>query len=285
MNPPQMLTGFADIAENYDALIVDIWGVLHDGQAPFKGVDAALLNYREQGGKVLLLSNAPRPGASTIRGLEAIGNRRDGFDDILTSGDAIRALMNDMGREGKKICHIGPQKDADLITNLEVKFVDEDAADAILFSGPYDDTTETPDDYSDMLERFKARNLPLLCPNPDRTVQFGGRMIYCAGAVAEAYENIGGEVVWVGKPYPMVYARACAMLRDMTGLEDPRLLAIGDGPKTDMLGAEAAGIDALFIGGGLASASGADIENPEAIAAILAEENTVARYAMRHLVW
>ena len=285
MNPPQMLTGFADIAENYDALIVDIWGVLHDGQAPFKGVDAALLNYREQGGKVLLLSNAPRPGASTIRGLEAIGNRRDGFDDILTSGDAIRALMNDMGREGKKICHIGPQKDADLITNLEVKFVDEDAADAILFSGPYDDTTETPDDYSDMLARFKARNLPLLCPNPDRTVQFGGRMIYCAGAVAEAYENIGGEVVWVGKPYPMVYARACAMLRDMTGLEDPRLLAIGDGPKTDMLGAEAAGIDALFIGGGLASASGADIENPEAIAAILAEENTVARYAMRHLVW
>ena len=285
MNPPQMLTGFADIAENYDALIVDIWGVLHDGQAPFKGVDAALLNYREQGGKVLLLSNAPRPGASTIRGLEAIGNRRDGFDDILTSGDAIRALMNDMGREGKKICHIGPQKDADLITNLEVKFVDEDAADAILFSGPYDDTTETPDDYSDMLARFKARNLPLLCPNPDRTVQFGGRMIYCAGAVAEAYENIGGEVVWVGKPYPMVYARACAMLSDMTGLEDPRLLAIGDGPKTDMLGAEAAGIDALFIGGGLASASGADIENPEAIAAILAEENTVARYAMRHLVW
>jgi HAD superfamily hydrolase (TIGR01459 family) len=285
MNPPQMLTGFADIAENYDALIVDIWGVLHDGQAPFKGVDAALLNYREQGGKVLLLSNAPRPGASTIRGLEAIGNRRDGFDDILTSGDAIRALMNDMGREGKKICHIGPQKDADLITNLEVKFVDEDAADAILFSGPYDDTTETPDDYSDMLARFKARNLPLLCPNPDRTVQFGGRMIYCAGAVAEAYENIGGEVVWVGKPYPMVYARACAMLSDMTGLEDPRLLAIGDGPKTDMLGAAAAGIDALFIGGGLASASGADIENPEAIAAILAEENTVARYAMRHLVW
>ena len=285
MNPPQMLAGFTDIAENYDALIVDIWGVLHDGQAPFKGVDAALLNYREQGGKVLLLSNAPRPGASTIRGLEAIGNRRDGFDDILTSGDAIRALMNDMGREGKKICHIGPQKDADLITNLEVKFVDEDAADAILFSGPYDDTTETPDDYSDMLARFKARNLPLLCPNPDRTVQFGGRMIYCAGAVAEAYENIGGEVVWVGKPYPMVYARACAMLRDMTGLEDPRLLAIGDGPKTDMLGAEAAGIDALFIGGGLASASGADIENPEVIAAILAEENTVARYAMRHLVW
>ena len=285
MSLPQILTGLADIAENYDALIVDIWGVLHNGQAPFKGVDAALLNYRQQGGKVLLLSNAPRPGTSAFKRLEAIGNRRDGFDDILTSGDAVRALMSDMGREGKKICHIGPPKDADLITNLEVEFVDEDAADAILFSGPYDDTTETPDDYADMLARFKARNLPLLCPNPDRTVQFGDRVIYCAGAIAEAYENIGGEVVWVGKPYPMVYARARAMLRDMTGLENPRLLAIGDGPKTDMPGAEAEGIDALFIGGGLASASGADIENPEAIAAILAEENTQARYAMRHLVW
>ena len=285
MSLPQMLTGLADIAENYDALIVDIWGVLHNGQAPFEGVDAALLNYRQQGGKVLLLSNAPRPGTSAVKRLEAIGNRRDGFDDILTSGDAVRVLMSDMGREGKKICHIGPQKDADLIIDLEVEFVDEDAADAILFSGPYDDTTETPDDYADMLARFKARNLPLLCPNPDRTVQFGDRVIYCAGAIAEAYENIGGEVVWVGKPYPMVYARARAMLRDMTGLENPRLLAIGDGPKTDMSGAEAAGIDALFIGGGLASASGADIENPEAIAAILAEENTQARYAMRHLVW
>ena len=285
MNLPQMLTGLADIAKKYDALVVDIWGVLHNGQAPFEGVDSALLNYRQQGGRVLLLSNAPRPSTSAVKTLEAIGNRRDGFDDILTSGDAVRALMSDMGREGKKICHIGPQKDADLITDLEVEFVDEDAADAILFSGPYDDTIETPDDYADMLARFKARNLPLLCPNPDRTVPFGGRVIYCAGAVAEAYENIGGEVVWVGKPYPMVYARARAMLRDMTGLEDPRLLAIGDGPKTDILGAEAAGIDALFIGGGLASASGADIENPEAIAAILAEENTQARYAMRHLVW
>ena len=285
MSQPNMLGGLAEIADQYDALIVDIWGVLHNGKQPFEGVDAALLNYRQQGGKVLLLSNAPRPGPSAVKRLEVIGNRRDGFDDILTSGDAVRALMSDMGREGKKICHIGPDKDADLITDLAVEFIDEDAADAILFSGPYDDTTETPDDYADMLARIKARNLPLLCPNPDRTVQFGDQVIYCAGAIAEAYENIGGEVVWVGKPYPMVYARARVMLRDMTGLEDPRLLAIGDGPKTDILGAEAAGIDALFIGGGLASASGADIENPEAIAAILAEENTQARYAMRYLVW
>ena len=284
-DPPHIIRGLSDIAEHYDALICDIWGVLHNGEAPFAGVDEALKRFRADGGKVLLLSNAPRPGASAVKRLDAIGNSRDGFDDILTSGDTVRALMGDIGREGKKICHIGPNKDADLVADLPVEFVDEAHADAILFSGMYDDMSETPDDYADMLARFLHAGLPLLCPNPDRTVQFGDKVIYCAGAVAEKYEHMGGEVVWVGKPYPLVYERARALLRDMTGLESPRLLAIGDGPKTDIPGAEAAGIDALFIGGGLAGASGADIETPEAIAAILAAENTFARYAIRHLVW
>ena len=285
MSLPQMLSGLAEIAEKYDALIVDIWGVLHNGQTPFDGVDAALKTFRDDGGKVLLLSNAPRPGPSALARLHKIGNSPDSYDDILTSGDAVRALMTDMGRDGKKICHIGPDKDADLIQNIAVEFVDEATADAILFSGMYDDTVETPDDYADMLTRFLDRDLPLLCPNPDRTVQFGDKVIYCAGAVAEKYENMGGEVVWVGKPYPMVYERAHAMLSDMTGLDAPRLLAIGDGPKTDIPGAEASGIDALFIGGGLVGASGAKVDTPEAVAAILSEENTQARYAIRHLVW
>lgn len=285
MSPPHIISGLSEIAERYDALIVDIWGVLHNGQAPFAGVDDALKHFRDGGGKVLLLSNAPRPGASALKRLDTIGNSRDGFDDILTSGDTVRALMNEMAQEGKKVCHIGPEKDADLVAGLAVDFVDEEAADAILFSGMYDDMTETPDDYAAMLARFKARDLPLLCPNPDRTVQFGDKVIYCAGAVAEKYETMGGDVVWIGKPYPRVYARAKAILSEMTGMENPRLMAIGDGPKTDIPGAEAAGIDALFIAGGLAGASGADIETPEAIEKILAEENTYSRYAIRHLIW
>jgi HAD superfamily hydrolase (TIGR01459 family) len=285
MSLPQMLTGFSEIAANYDALIVDIWGVLHNGRAPFEGVDAALQKYRDGGGTVLLLSNAPRPGPSALQRLHAIGNSPDSYDDILTSGDTVRALMRDMGADGQTICHIGPDKDADLTADLDISFVDEDAANAILFSGMYDDETQTPDDYADMLARFLARGLPLLCPNPDRTVMIGDKIIYCAGAVAELYENMGGEVVWVGKPYPRVYKRARALLTEMSGLAAPRLLAIGDGPKTDIPGAEAAGIDALFIAGGLAAASGANIDSPEAIAALLAAENTKARYAMRHLVW
>ena len=285
MRLPQMLSGLSQIATDYDALIVDIWGVLHNGRAPFAGVDAALKQYRESGGKVLLLSNAPRPGPSALKRLHAIGNSPDSYDDILTSGDAVRALMSEMGAQGQKFCHIGPDKDADLMEDLPVEFVDEAQADAILFSGMYDDSTETPDDYADMLARFHARGLPLLCPNPDRTVMVGEQIIYCAGAVAEHYENIGGPVVWVGKPYPSVYARARSQLSAMTGLDAPRLLAIGDGPKTDIPGAEAAGIDALFITGGLAAASGANVDSPETIASLLAKENTQARYAMRHMVW
>jgi len=282
---PHIIAGLSEIADDYDALICDIWGVLHNGQEPFDGVDEALKNFRAKGGKVLLLSNAPRPGSSAVKRLDTIGNSRDGFDDILTSGDTVRALMSDMARDNQKICHIGPEKDADLTAGLDVEFVNEERADAILFSGMYDDMVETPDDYHDMLSGFLARGLPLLCPNPDRTVQFGDKVIYCAGAVAEKYESMGGQVIWVGKPHPMVYDRARAMLADMTGLDAPRFLAIGDGPKTDIPGAEASGIDALFIGGGLAGASGANIDTPEAIADILAAENTQCRYAIRHLVW
>ncbi len=281
-----MLSGLSDIAADYDALIVDIWGVLHNGQSPYAGVDDALQRFRESGGKVLLLSNAPRPSAMALERLDAIGNQRNSFDDILTSGDATRALLDDLAKQGKRCRHIGPDKDAELVAQLDIELtnIDNDA-DVVLFSGMYDDSTETPADYADMLAQFRAHNLPLICPNPDRTVMTGDNIIYCAGAVAEEYENIGGEVIWIGKPYPTVYTRAKAMLSDLSGMEAPRILAIGDGPKTDIIGAQAANIDALFITGGLARASGVKIDTPEDIAALLAAENTAAHFAMLHLTW
>lgn len=289
MKAPKILTGFSEIAADYDAVLCDIWGVLHNGQAPFDGVDDALEAYRAQGGRVLLLSNAPRPGDAALARLDAIGNRRTSYDDILTSGDATRAKLNELAQDGKSCCHIGPEKDADLITGLDIEFTEMGDADVVLFSGMYDDMTESPQDYAALLTEMQARDLPMICPNPDRTVQFGDKVIYCAGAVAEKYENLGGEVVWMGKPYPVVYARAQTLLAEMTGLDTPRVLAIGDGPKTDIPGAAAAGIDALFITGGLASAmagaSGAKLDTAEDIAAVLAEENTQSAYAMRHLIW
>ena len=158
-----------------------------------------------------------------------------------------------------------------------------EAADFILFTGMYDDDVETPDDYRAMMATWQARNLPVLCANPDRKVQMADKVIYCAGAVAEIYEKTGGEVVWLGKPYLPVYQQAREKLAAM--LDEPKILAVGDGPKTDIPGAANAGIDALFISGGLAGASGHAIDTPQDIAALLAEENTHAHYAMRHLVW
>ena len=285
MTLPRLLDGFAEIAADYDAVLCDIWGVLHNGRAPFAGVDDALAAYRAQGGKVLLLSNAPRPGATALHRLDTIGNRRSSYDDILTSGDASRAKLNALGAQGQSCCHIGPDKDADLTDGLDIAITDMAEADVVLFSGMYDDINETPADYTALLTEMQARGLPMICPNPDRTVMVGDQIIYCAGAVAELYENMGGEVIWMGKPYPVVYQRAAAMLAEMCDRDSPRVLAIGDGPKTDIPGAEAAGIDALFISGGLAGASGAKIDTAEDIAAVLAEENTRAAYAMRHLIW
>ncbi len=285
MTLPRLLDGFAEIAADYDAVLCDIWGVLHNGRAPFAGVDEALATYRAQGGKVLLLSNAPRPGAAALKRLDTIGNRRSSYDDILTSGDASRAKLNELGAQGQSCCHIGPDKDADLTDGLDITITDMAHADVVLFSGMYDDMSEAPADYTPMLTEMQARGLPMICPNPDRTVMVGDQIIYCAGAVAELYESMGGEVIWMGKPYPVVYQRAAAMLADMCDMDSPRVLAIGDGPKTDIPGAEAAGIDALFISGGLAGASGAKIDTAEDIAAVLAEENTYAAYAMRHLIW
>ena len=285
MSLPRLLTGFSEIAADYDAVLCDIWGVLHNGRAPFDGVDDALQAYRRDGGKVLLLSNAPRPGDAALKRLSAIGNRETSYDGILTSGDATRAKLTELGQSGKSCCHIGPEKDADLIAGLDIELNDMSNADVVLFSGMYDDMTESPEDYQSLLTEMQVRGTPMICPNPDRTVMVGDQIIYCAGAVAELYETMGGQVIWMGKPYPVVYERAQARLAEMTGLPAPRVLAIGDGPKTDILGAAAAGIDALFITGGLAGASGARLDTAEDIAAVLAEENTQAAYAMRHLIW
>ena len=293
MTSPTMISGLAEIADNYDALLCDVWGVMHNGKRAFAGVDAALQQFRaNKGGKVLMLSNAPRPALNVQQRMDDVGNQRDSYDAILTSGDAARIMLAQYGREGKKCFHLGPEKDADLVVGLEIEFTPSEVADIVLLSGLYDDTSETPDDYADLLAQLKARDLPVICCNPDRMVQFGEQVIFCAGAVAERYENIGGEVIWVGKPHHLIYQQARKMLDAMGA--GGRVLAIGDGAKTDMVGAQQAGLDALFIAGGLANAMAkastdtqtqSMAQSAEHIAALLAAENTQARYAMRHLIW
>ncbi len=285
---PELLNGLSGIAASYNALICDVWGVLHDGQTPFDGADTALCRFRAQGGKVLLLSNAPRPSHVVAARLAEIGIRADACDSILTSGDAARAMVEERGKQGQIGYHVGPPKDRDLVAGLDALLGSLAQADYILFSGMYHDATETPDDYADAMDTWLARSLPLVCANPDRQVQFGDKVIYCAGAVAEVYEARGGEVIWLGKPYLPIYQRACAMLETLCG-GPVSALAIGDGPKTDIPGAQTAGLDALFITGGLASALGhasaLELDTPETIQTALDKENTRAAFAMRHLVW
>lgn len=212
-----------------------------------------------------------------------MGVAGDAFDAVLTSGDVAQQMTLQRIKDGQRCFHVGPDKDMDLIDDAKIPLSGLEEADFILFTGMYDDDVETPDDYRDMMATWQARNLPVLCANPDRKVQMADKVIYCAGAVAELYEQAGGEVVWLGKPYLPVYTQAREKLAAM--LDEPKILAVGDGPKTDIPGAANAGLDALFISGGLAGASGHAIDTPEEIAALLAEENTFAHYAMRHLVW
>ncbi|MDB2668690.1 TIGR01459 family HAD-type hydrolase [Alphaproteobacteria bacterium] len=283
----QIISGLSDISANYNAIICDVWGVLHNGQAPFRGADEALFAFRQAGGKVLLLSNAPRPAHAVASRLAEIGVRTDAYDDILTSGDAARTLLEQRGALGQKCFHLGPEKDADLVAGVDIEFCDLQDADFILMSGLYDDSVETPDDYAEAMANWMAHGKQLICANPDRLVQVGDQIIYCGGAVAELYENMGGDVVWLGKPYPAVYERAQTMLAKMlnTDIDSVHALAIGDGPKTDIPGAEQAGLDALFITGGLAGAMGRNLDTVEDIAQVLNEENTHAAFAQRHLAW
>ena len=283
MSLPRLISGFREIADDYNAILCDVWGVLHNGYDPFIGADLALAQFRQNGGKVLLLSNAPRPGTTVAAGLDEIGVSREAYDDILTSGDVARTLLADRGQQGQTCHHIGPTKDADLIAGIDIQFTGIDQADFILLSGMHDDTVETPEDYMKAMDIWHSRKLQILCANPDRQVQFGDRVIYCAGAVAEIYEQNGGDVVWLGKPYQPVYERARALLNAMLD-SIPRILAIGDGPKTDIPGAQRAGIDALFISGGLAGAV-QNLDTAEQIGAVLDAENTHALAAIRHLVW
>ena len=279
---PQLISGLGEIAPRYDTLICDIWGVLHDGVSPFEGADEALKSFREGGGKVLLMSNAPRPAASVVARLDGIGTARHAYDTVLTSGDLVREEAAARGAAGQACHYIGPDKDSELLAGVALDFADPDAADFILLSGLRDDRTETPDDYAAEIEVWRAHDLPLICANPDRRVQFGKRIIYCAGAVAERYEQAGGNVVWLGKPHAPIYARAAEMLAAMRG-DAGAALVVGDGPATDISGAAAAGLDALFITGGLTQQNGD--ASAEAIAERLARDDTHAAYAMHRLIW
>lgn len=268
----QLITALSDISNRYDALFVDLWGCLHNGFSPFPDAIAALERYRNKGGKVLLLTNAPRPKSSVIKQLAKIGVPEEIWDDIVSSGDAAQAAML-AGAVGREVYHIGPEKDegffAEIAEDLKglgtVERVPLDQAEGIVCTGPFDDLTETPEDYHQTFLYAKTKGLKLLCANPDIVVDMGETRIYCAGALAAYYTEMGGESLYFGKPYPPIYDLARRRLAAMGGtVASDRILAIGDGIRTDIKGAIGEDIDSLFLTAGLAAAETQTDGTPDA---------------------
>ncbi len=258
----QPLARLADIGAMYDAIFVDLWGCLHNGLEPFPEAVEALRAFKAGGGMVVLLTNSPRPQTSVRRQLARIGVPEDIWHEIASSGDAAQeALM--AGMVGRKVYHLGPERDLSFFNDLPehlrnlpaIERVALNEAEGIVCTGLFDDLTETPDDYRLTILDGVNRGLKMLCTNPDLFVDLGDKRIFCAGAIAKAYEEAGGKSLYFGKPYSPVYELARMRLAARTGFDfaEDRILCIGDGINTDIRGAMAQGMDSLFLTGGLAA--------------------------------
>ncbi|UPH71538.1 TIGR01459 family HAD-type hydrolase [Abyssibius alkaniclasticus] len=257
----EIIASLGDIARRYDVLLCDLWGCLHDGIHPFPDAVAALQAFRTAGGRVVLLTNAPRPEAAVRAHLNAMGVPTDCYDVIVSSGDAAQEAML-AGLVGDKVFHIGAKADEnffttfsdDIVQRITIARVPLDQAEGVICTGLADDRVETPDMYREVLLGAKARGLKMICANPDIMVDKGENRLYCAGALAALYEEMGGEALYFGKPHAPVYELARRRLAAMDGKlpVDERMLCIGDGIATDVQGGMAEGLETLFITGGLA---------------------------------
>lgn len=255
----QIVASLSDISDRYDAVFCDLWGCLHNGIIAFPEAVKALQAFRAGGGKVLLLTNAPRPQGQIAVQLDGLGAPRDAWDSIVTSGDTAQTAMIAQA-VGNKVFHLGPARDepffTDMPTGLDATAVTRvplDLADGIVCTGLVDDTTETPEDYRAQLLYAKTKGLKLLCANPDVVVDRGHDRVFCAGALAALYTEMGGESLYYGKPHPAIYDLARRRLAAFDTIPDDRILAIGDGPATDLAGAVGEDLDCLFVTGGLSA--------------------------------
>jgi HAD superfamily hydrolase (TIGR01459 family) len=253
MHPNRLLPDvlMRDLSRRYPVWFVDIWGVVHNGERPFTDTVNVLALHRKEGGTVVLVSNSPRSEKGVTEQLNEIGVRKDAYDCAVTSGDVTQGLMLD--EPSRRLFHLGPARDLSLFEGLPVKRVNMDDAGAIICTGLYHDDRETPDDYAELLAELYARKLPMISANPDKIVRKGDQLIYCAGALAEAYQKLGGVVTMAGKPHAPIYElalRKAFALRDIS-IERDDVLAIGDGPETDILGAANQGFPVVYVGGGV----------------------------------
>ena len=274
----------SDLVDGVEVILSDIWGVVHNGLESFPEACEALHTYRQRGGTVILITNAPRPADSVQRQLRKLGVADETYDAIVSSGDLTRNFVAD--HPGKKIFWLGPDRDSSIHRGLDAVMAPLEQADYIVCTGLFDDETESAEDYRAMLLQAREHKLPLICANPDIVVERGDRLIYCAGAIAELYRELGGEAIFYGKPHRPIYERAMALATERRGHPTSldRVLAIGDSVRTDLTGALGFGIDCLFLTRGIHSEEfeGIDQLDPASVKELFGHP---PRALMRELRW
>ncbi|MET0547497.1 MAG: TIGR01459 family HAD-type hydrolase [Caulobacterales bacterium] len=283
MTSPRLLNSLDDIAADYDAILCDVWGVVHDGVKLFQPGIAALKRYRASGKPVILVSNAPVPGHRVRTPISNLGGTDDFYDAIVTSGDVTRAELS--ARAPGPAFRIGPSWDDALFEGLGLEFAGLEKAAFIACSALNDDN-ETPEDYRDVLTKAAARKLDFVSANPDIVVKVGDKLFYCAGALARLYEQMGGKVIQAGKPYAPIYQAAMRKVKELSGdAPTSRVLTIGDSAATDVKGANGQGFANLFIAHGIHGHE-FDVDGPldvEALGQLLEKSGVRSDYAMREL--
>lgn len=272
-----------NLSADYPVWLCDIWGVVHNGLTCYEAAAQALSQHRKQGGIVILVTNAPRTAKDIVQQLAHIGVPPQSYDRVVTSGDVTQTLVKD--HANGKVYHLGPLRDLSVLEGQSVERVDLDKAHAVLCTGLANDDVETPADYAGLLARMNELKLTMICANPDKMVRKGSRLLYCAGALAEKYVEIGGRVLMAGKPYEPIYNLALQKAGAIAGreIERPKVLAIGDGPETDIKGAADNGFDVVLIADGVTDAS-------DGLDATLARVQAIVPHAkivkiLHHLVW
>jgi HAD superfamily hydrolase (TIGR01459 family) len=288
MTATRPIAGLAEIADAYDVLLCDVWGVIHNGRESFPAACAALQCFAAHRGPVVLISNAPRPSSHVHEQLAMLGVPRDAWSAFVSSGDATRALLAE--RAPGPAWAIGPDRDWPLYEGLGLDFAGPEAAAFISCTGPIDDTRETPEGYRERLSLCAGRGIEMICANPDRVVQRGDALVYCGGALADLYAELGGPVLMAGKPFAPIYDLALAEAGALLGrqVDRARVLCVGDGVATDVRGAMDQALDCLFVAagihGGQAIGPAGELDADRA-AALLAAEGAAARYAIGALKW
>ena len=285
--PARALAGFSEIAGNYDAVLCDLWGVAHNGIAAYPSAVDALVQYRKAGGKVVFITNAPRPSPPIVTLIDRLGVVREAYDAIVSSGDATRSMIAEYS--GRVIHHVGPPTEDDsLYEGLNITRGPAEEAEVIVVTD-LDTDDDTPDMYNARVDLWLKRGLPMICANPDRVVEHGDRLIYCGGALGDLYEARGGKVRMAGKPYRPIYNEALRLAEEAVGhkLDKSRIVAIGDAVRTDAMGASQFGVDLLFVTGSIHAGELDAFGNvdPQAVADLVAPSGANLAGFLPRLSW